>query len=169
MMVHVQKDTCKGLVIHTDPHHTPTTTQPSTSKPQKKQKQRKKGKHDIKETHPSGPGDNVADEALNAENVSQHSNDPLHSGEDSIQLKELMKICTNLRKRVFNLETTKTNQAIEIDSLKRRVKKLENKQGSRDHKLKRIYKVGLSAIIESLIKNKVWVRRIVTTRVSLRV
>nr|GEV38457.1 putative ribonuclease H-like domain-containing protein [Tanacetum cinerariifolium] len=40
--------------------------------------------------------------------------------------------------------------ALEIDSLKRRVKKLEKKQRSRNHKLKRLYKVGLTAKVESL-------------------
>nr|GEU84914.1 putative ribonuclease H-like domain-containing protein [Tanacetum cinerariifolium] len=88
-------------------------------------------------------------EVLNAENVPTHFNDPLLSGEDSIQLKELMNICTNSQKRVLDLETTKTNQAMEIDSLKRRVKKLKKNQGSRAHKLKRLYKVGLSERIES--------------------
>nr|GEV62911.1 copia protein [Tanacetum cinerariifolium] len=99
-------------------------------------------------------GDNVADEAFNAENVSQHSNDPLLNGEDSIQLKELMEIYTKLQQRVLDLETTKTNQAIEIDKLKRSVKNLEKKQGSRTHKLKRLYKVSLSARIESSNKEQ---------------
>nr|GFD21491.1 hypothetical protein [Tanacetum cinerariifolium] len=39
-----------------------------------------------------------------------------------------MELCTKLSDRVLNLETTKTNQAMEIDSLKRRVKNLEKKQ-----------------------------------------
>ncbi|GKE20628.1 hypothetical protein Tco_1432140 [Tanacetum coccineum] len=60
------------------------------------------------------------------ENVSKHSNDPL-----------------------LARETTKTTQANEIASLKRRVKKLEKKDRSRTHKLKRLYKVGLSARVES--------------------
>ncbi|GKD82503.1 hypothetical protein Tco_1349342, partial [Tanacetum coccineum] len=48
------------------------------------------------------------------------------------------------------LETTNTIQALEIDSLKKRVKKIEkNKQRSRTHKLKRLYKVGLSAKVIS--------------------
>ncbi|GJT97394.1 hypothetical protein Tco_1092912 [Tanacetum coccineum] len=47
--------------------------------------------------------------------------------------------------KVLDLETTKTIQALEIDSLKRRVKKLEKKQRSRTYKLRRLYKVGLSA------------------------
>ncbi|GJX41301.1 hypothetical protein Tco_0256291 [Tanacetum coccineum] len=40
-------------------------------------------------------------------------------------------------------------RANEIAKLKRRVKKLENKDRSRTHKLKRLYKVGLSARVES--------------------
>ncbi|GJY51964.1 hypothetical protein Tco_0442811 [Tanacetum coccineum] len=51
--------------------------------------------------------------------------------------------------RVLDLETTKTTQANEIASLKRRVKKLEKKDRSRTHKLKRLYKVGLSTRAES--------------------
>ncbi|GKG28904.1 hypothetical protein Tco_0416269, partial [Tanacetum coccineum] len=62
---------------------------------------------------------------------------------------ELMELCTNLQKKVLDLETTKTIQALEIDRLKRRVKKLEKKQRSRTHKLRRLYKVGLSAKVVS--------------------
>ncbi|GKA94671.1 hypothetical protein Tco_0816709 [Tanacetum coccineum] len=68
--------------------------------------------------------------------VPTHSNDPLLSGEDRLKLNELMELCTSLSQRVLALETTKTNQALEIDSLKRRVKKLEKKKGSRTHRLK---------------------------------
>ncbi|GKC93905.1 hypothetical protein Tco_1159347, partial [Tanacetum coccineum] len=69
-----------------------------------------------------------------SENVSKLSNDPLlargnilRSGEDSLKLKELMKLCTNLQNRVIDLEKTKTSQAQEISSLKKRVKRLEKK------------------------------------------
>nr|GEV38282.1 ribonuclease H-like domain-containing protein [Tanacetum cinerariifolium] len=86
---------------------------------------------------------------VNAKNVPTYSDDPLLSGEDSIQLKELMDIYTNLQKRVLDLETTKANQEMEIGSLKRRVNKHEKKKGSRTYKLKSLYKVGLSARIES--------------------
>ncbi|GJS79767.1 hypothetical protein Tco_0729648 [Tanacetum coccineum] len=72
-------------------------------------------------------GDTIAKTRF--ENVSKHSN--------------------NLLLRVFDLETTKTTQGNEITSLKRRVKKLKEKNRSRTHKLKRIYKVGLSARVES--------------------
>ncbi|GJY96704.1 retrovirus-related pol polyprotein from transposon TNT 1-94 [Tanacetum coccineum] len=71
------------------------------------------------------------------------------SGEDSLKLNELMELCTNLQQRVLDLETTKTTQANEIASLKRRVEKLGKKDRSRTHKLKRLYKVGLSARVES--------------------
>ncbi|GJY68652.1 putative ribonuclease H-like domain-containing protein [Tanacetum coccineum] len=50
---------------------------------------------------------------------------------------------------VIDLEKTKTSQAQEIISLKRRVKILEKKGGSRTHGLKRLYKVGLSRRVES--------------------
>nr|GEY11333.1 hypothetical protein [Tanacetum cinerariifolium] len=55
---------------------------------------------------------------------------------------------------VLDLETTKTTQAMEIESLKRRVKKLENKKRSRTHKLKRLYKVGPTARVESCDDNE---------------
>ncbi|GKA26409.1 putative ribonuclease H-like domain-containing protein [Tanacetum coccineum] len=87
----------------------------------------------------------IADEATNEEDVPTHSNDPLLSGKDRLKLEELMAMCTNLQNRFLDLEHTKTTQELEIKSLKRRVKKLEKKKRSRTHKLKRLYKVGLSA------------------------
>nr|GFA92100.1 hypothetical protein [Tanacetum cinerariifolium] len=90
------------------------------------------------------------------ENVSKHSNDSLLArgntlqiDEDGMKLNELMELCTNLQIRVLDLEKTKTTQALEITSLKRRVKKLEKKQRSRTHKIKRLYKVGLTARVDS--------------------
>ncbi|GKC45430.1 hypothetical protein Tco_1063152 [Tanacetum coccineum] len=87
-----------------------------------------------------------------SEKVSKYSNDlllargnTLRSGEDRLKLEELMEFCTKLQQRVLDLENTKTAQAQEITSLKLRVKKLEKKGGSRTHKLKRLYKVGISA------------------------
>nr|GEW19891.1 hypothetical protein [Tanacetum cinerariifolium] len=57
-----------------------------------------------------------------------------------MQLSELMEICS--------LEQIKTNQAAEIEKLKKRVKKLEGKK-KRTHRLKRLYKVGLTVRVES--------------------
>ncbi|GJT08737.1 hypothetical protein Tco_0843199 [Tanacetum coccineum] len=92
-------------------------------------------------------GDTIAQTRF--ENVSKHSNDPLlargntlQSGKDSLKLNELMELCTNLQTRVLDLEKTKTIQAEEIVSLKRRVKKLEQKKRSRTHGLKRLYMWG---------------------------
>nr|GEZ53437.1 hypothetical protein [Tanacetum cinerariifolium] len=50
---------------------------------------------------------------------------------------------------ILMIHYTVTAQAHEIDSLKRRVKKLERRQKSKTHGLKRLYKVGLSARVES--------------------
>nr|GEZ15080.1 hypothetical protein [Tanacetum cinerariifolium] len=50
---------------------------------------------------------------------------------------------------VLDLEKTKTTQALDITSLKRRTKKLEKKQRSRTYKLKRLYKVGLTTRVDS--------------------
>ncbi|GJS27278.1 hypothetical protein Tco_0487898 [Tanacetum coccineum] len=94
-------------------------------------------------------GDTIAQ--TRSENVSKLSNDPLlargntlRSGEDRLKLEELMTLCTTLQSRVLALETTKTTQATEIASLKKRVKKLKRRNKSRTHRYKRLYKVGLS-------------------------
>ncbi|GJR40249.1 hypothetical protein Tco_1215933 [Tanacetum coccineum] len=99
-------------------------------------------------------GDTIAQTRF--KNVSKHSNDllfargnALRSDEDRLKLDELMALCTTLQTRVLDLEKTNTTQQNEIDSMKRRVKKLEKKRSSRTHKLKRLYKVSLSARVES--------------------
>ncbi|GKE31131.1 hypothetical protein Tco_1450453, partial [Tanacetum coccineum] len=82
-------------------------------------------------------GDTIAQTGF--ENVSKTSNDSLLAGvntprsnENSLKLKELMELCTNLQNRVIDLEKTKTSQAQEITSLKRRVNRLENKNRDED-------------------------------------
>ncbi|GJZ63394.1 hypothetical protein Tco_0619815 [Tanacetum coccineum] len=99
-------------------------------------------------------GDTIAQTRF--ESVSKHSNDSLlvrgnilQSDEDILKLDELMALCTTLQNRVLDLEKTKTTQHNEIASLKIRVKKLETKDRSRTHRLKRLYKVGLTARVES--------------------
>nr|GEV94530.1 hypothetical protein [Tanacetum cinerariifolium] len=76
--------------------------------------------------------------------------DTLRSDEGRMKLNELMELCTNLQTILIDLEKTKTTQVDVIDSLKMRVKKLERRNKSRTHKLKRLYKVGLTARVESL-------------------
>nr|GEU68773.1 hypothetical protein [Tanacetum cinerariifolium] len=120
MLVQPQAGMGEGSTMPSAPQHTPII-QPTTSKPQKKQKPKKPRRQDTQETQPSDPTTNVEDEALNEENVST----------------------------VIDLENTKTVQAKKISSLKRRVKKLERKKRSETHRLKRLYKVGLSTRVES--------------------
>ncbi|GJW35483.1 hypothetical protein Tco_0058403 [Tanacetum coccineum] len=102
-----------------------------------KQKSRRPKEKDTEIPQFNVPSDptNVVDKAVNEE--------------PSMQLKELMDFCTKLQQRVLDLENTKTAQAQEITSLKKRVKKLEKKGGSRTHKLKRLYRVGRSARVVS--------------------
>nr|GFD11797.1 hypothetical protein [Tanacetum cinerariifolium] len=66
-----------------------------------------------------------------------------------LKLKEFIEIFTKLQQRVIDLENTKTIEAQEISSLKKRVKRLEKKRTSRTYGLKRLYKIGLSARVES--------------------
>ncbi|GKD92659.1 hypothetical protein Tco_1372496 [Tanacetum coccineum] len=91
----------------------------------------------------------ITDEAANEEHVPTHSNDLLFSGEDRLQLKELLELCTKLSERVLDLENIKTSQAAEITKLKERVKKLERRNKSRTPGLKRLRKVGRSAQVVS--------------------
>ncbi|GKF35371.1 hypothetical protein Tco_0108571 [Tanacetum coccineum] len=89
------------------------------------------------------------DETHHDDSVPIPSNDPLLSGEDRMQLIELMILCTNLQKQVLDLEKGKDAQAKEIVGLKKRVQKLERKQKSRTTGLKRLRKVGESRRVES--------------------
>ncbi|GJY30248.1 hypothetical protein Tco_0413743 [Tanacetum coccineum] len=180
----------EGSTIPTDPHHTPTITQPSTSQPQKTQKPRKPKRKDTQVPQPSGPTDIVADEVVHKElgdslvraattasslkaedsgNITKTRSkatpnessslgttlgggprgNTLRSDEVSLKLNQLMKLCTNLQQMVLDLEKTKTNLQNEIASLKRRVKKLEQKKRSRIHGRKRLHKVGMSSMVES--------------------
>nr|GEZ87585.1 hypothetical protein [Tanacetum cinerariifolium] len=54
------------------------------------------------------------------EGVPTTANDPLPSGDDRMQLTELMNLCTNIQKLVFDLEKAKTTQAKEIVDLKKK-------------------------------------------------
>nr|GEV33362.1 ribonuclease H-like domain-containing protein [Tanacetum cinerariifolium] len=142
MMVQAPEDMGEDSELLTDSYHTPIVTQPSSSPPQKKQKSRRKQRKEIKVPSPSS-------EIPNEECVPTTSNDPLPSGEDRMQLNELMILCTNLQKQVLDLEEAKTAQAKEIASLKKRIKKLEQKRKSRTSGLKRLRKVGSVRRIES--------------------
>ncbi|GJT03852.1 putative ribonuclease H-like domain-containing protein [Tanacetum coccineum] len=139
MMVQATQDEGVDSGIPTDSQQTPITTQPSSSRPQKKQSRRKQRK----ETEVP------QDETHHDDSVPIPSNDPLLSGEDRMQLTELMILCTNLQKQVLDLEKAKDAQAKEIAGLKKRVQKLERKKKSRTTGLKRLRKVGESSRVES--------------------
>ncbi|GJS97730.1 hypothetical protein Tco_0804698 [Tanacetum coccineum] len=91
----------------------------------------------------------IPDEATNEEHVSTPSYDPPQSGEDRLQLTELMSLCTSLQEKVLDLEKAKTAQANEISSLKKRVKQLEKRNKLRALGLKRLRKVCSASKIES--------------------
>ncbi|GKB53053.1 hypothetical protein Tco_0903806, partial [Tanacetum coccineum] len=156
MMVQDQEEMGEGLEMPTDPHHTPTTIQPSTSQPQKKQRSRRSKRKDTKVPQPSGPTTNVADEAVNEEiddsleraTTTASSLEAEQDSGSSPRRQETMGD-TIAQTRVLALEITKTTQATEIASLKKRVKKLERRNKSRTHGLKRLYRVGLSRRVES--------------------
>ncbi|GJV16207.1 retrovirus-related pol polyprotein from transposon TNT 1-94 [Tanacetum coccineum] len=122
MMVQVPEDMGEDSVAPTDSHSTPIITQPSSSKPQKKKSKRKQRK-DNGHTKP------IPDEATNEEPIFTPSCDPPQS--------------------VLALETTKSNQALEIESLKRRVKSLEKRRKSRTPGFKRLRNVGSASRVES--------------------
>ncbi|GJT19467.1 hypothetical protein Tco_0878173 [Tanacetum coccineum] len=172
MMVQAQKEMGEGLENPTDPHHTPIIIKPSTSQPQKKQRPRKPKKKDTKIPQSSVPVENVVDKAINEEmddnleratttviglDVEQdRGGGPRRQdtmGDTIAQTRSKNESKTSndslLVGKVLDLETLKTSQVKEIASLKRRVKKLEEKDRKRTHKLKRLYKVGLSARVES--------------------
>ncbi|GKC18309.1 hypothetical protein Tco_1020459 [Tanacetum coccineum] len=73
------------------------------------------------------------DETVQEESVPTPSNDPLPSSEDSMQLNDLMLLCSQLQKQVLDLEKAKSDQAIEIASLKKRVDKLEKRRKFRTY------------------------------------
>ncbi|GJX08201.1 hypothetical protein Tco_0196133, partial [Tanacetum coccineum] len=89
------------------------------------------------------------DEAEHEESVSTRSNDPQPSGDDSMQLTDLMILCTKLQTQVLDLQKAKDAQAKEIAALKKRIQRLERRKMSRPTGLKRLSKVGMSRRVES--------------------
>nr|GEW44028.1 hypothetical protein [Tanacetum cinerariifolium] len=155
----------EGSTIPTDPQHTPIILQPSTSQQEKTQKHRKPRRKVTEVPQPSDPIEHVTDKAIYNELDDRlvkaaTTASSLEAEQDSgakipwgILLLRL-ELCTILQSRVLDLEKIKTTQALEINSLKRRVKKLKKKQRLRTHKLKRLYKVGLFLRVESSDDNE---------------
>ncbi|GKC75779.1 hypothetical protein Tco_1126553 [Tanacetum coccineum] len=137
MVVQNQFELGEGSAMPTYPHHTPTNLHPS-SQPQKKQKPRKPKRKDAHVPQPSDPTNNVADEAVHKE-----------LGDSLVRAATNASSLGAEQDNVLDLEKTKTTQGNEFASLKRRVKKLKKRNRSRTHRLKRLYKVGLSSRVES--------------------
>ncbi|GKD49854.1 hypothetical protein Tco_1278830, partial [Tanacetum coccineum] len=89
------------------------------------------------------------DEAEHEESVPTPSNDPQPSGEDSMQLTDLMVLCTKLQTQVLDLQKAKDAQAKEIAALKKRIQRLERRKMSRPTGLKRLRKIGMIRRVES--------------------
>nr|GEV77209.1 ribonuclease H-like domain-containing protein [Tanacetum cinerariifolium] len=122
--------------LPTDDQDIPIPDAPSSSKPQRKHKPRRKGKKKRKATKVSPT------ELPTEDPVPTTSNDPLPSGEDSMPLKELMVLCTNLSNKFLNLENEviemKSSHQAKIAVLESRVEKLEKQNMSLTKELKNL-------------------------------
>ncbi|GKA42709.1 hypothetical protein Tco_0735369 [Tanacetum coccineum] len=112
--VYGTKDMGEDSTAPTDSYSTPIITQLASSRPQKK-KSRKKQRKDNAPTEP------ITEETTHEEHVSTPSYDPPQSGENRMKLTEFMDLYAQLQSRVLDLEKSKTTQAKEITSLKKRV------------------------------------------------
>ncbi|GJT97116.1 ribonuclease H-like domain-containing protein [Tanacetum coccineum] len=167
----VKTDMGEGLGQPTNPRHTSTSVQPSNEEPitipsssqPKKTHRPRKSKRATKISQSSGHLPLVADETITKEREDRMERaattasrleaeqgsgsgprfNTLRSGEDRLKLKELMVLYTKLFDRVLDLETTKTAQAKEIASLKKRVKNLERKRKSKTLGMN-LFKIGTS-------------------------
>nr|GEV76628.1 hypothetical protein [Tanacetum cinerariifolium] len=109
-------------ILQADAQPIPIPTEPSTSKPQKKHKPKRK--------HTKEPEVPLTESQVE-HNVplSSPSHDPLPSGEDSLKLKELMDLYTNLSNKVLDLKSKvidiKSTYKANIEKLESRVERLE--------------------------------------------
>ncbi|GKD62408.1 hypothetical protein Tco_1299917, partial [Tanacetum coccineum] len=93
-----------------------------------KQKSKRRQRKEVEVAH---------DETEHEESIPNPSNDPLHSGEDIMQLNDLMVLYTKLQTQILDLEKAKDAQAKEIADLKkrvqRRVESSEDQESLGDH------------------------------------
>nr|GEU56216.1 hypothetical protein [Tanacetum cinerariifolium] len=157
----VQSKLDEGSAMPTDPHHTPTILQSSSSQPRKTHKPRKPTRKATQVPHPSDPIKHVTDEAVHKElgdslvratTIASGLKAEQDSGAKKpwgiLLLKLGLRVYLNIS-MIYCSQETKTTQSNEIASLKGRVKKLKKRNKSRTHKLKRLYKVGLTTKEES--------------------
>nr|GEU65062.1 retrovirus-related Pol polyprotein from transposon TNT 1-94 [Tanacetum cinerariifolium] len=101
----------------------PIPTETSTFKPQKKHKPKMKHTKKPKVPH-------IESQAKHNDHLPSPSHNPLPSGEDSLKLKELMNLCTNLSNKVLDLKSEvldiKYTYREKIEKLERRVERLKD-------------------------------------------
>ncbi|GKA69041.1 hypothetical protein Tco_0775105 [Tanacetum coccineum] len=147
----------EGSVIPTDPHHTPTFIQPCPQ-PQKTQKPRKPKRKDTQVPQPSDSSENVADEAIHKELCGSlvravTTASSLEAEQDSGNISKTQSKATPSESSSLGTTSSgglKCQENIGDTIVQaRRVKKFEKKNRSRTHRLKKLYKVGLTARVES--------------------
>nr|GEV31531.1 uncharacterized mitochondrial protein AtMg00810-like [Tanacetum cinerariifolium] len=104
---------------------------------------------DTQVPHPIGPTKSIADEAVHKELGDRLVRATTTASSLEAECQET--IGDTVAQTRFEKESNRSNDSLldEIASLKRRVKKLEKKNRSRTHRLKRLYKAGLSTRVES--------------------
>ncbi|GKC79697.1 putative ribonuclease H-like domain-containing protein, partial [Tanacetum coccineum] len=172
-MLAQQADMSEGSGQPTDPQHTSTSAQPSNEEPITVPSSSQPKKNDTVSKEWKDRMERAATTASSLEaeqdngNINRTQsmatlNEPSPQGTGSgsgprcqdtilgdaeaqtrLKLKELMDLYTKLFDRVLDLETTKTTQAKEIASLKKRVKKLERKRKSKTLGMN-LFKIGTS-------------------------
>ncbi|GJU86199.1 hypothetical protein Tco_1293745 [Tanacetum coccineum] len=113
MMVQPIEEMGKDSDHPTDSTQIHIIDQPSSSSQPKKDKQSKKAQRQEAEV-PQDKAKVPQDEAEHEESVPTPSNDPQPSSEDSMQLTDLMILCTKLQTQVLDLQKSKDAQAKEI-------------------------------------------------------
>nr|GEV21068.1 hypothetical protein [Tanacetum cinerariifolium] len=134
MMVQAQEDMGEGSANPTDPYHTLTIIPPSTSQPQRLRKSKRKDTELPQTSVPTS----VADEAVNEE-----MNDSLERGATTVSSLDIEQDRGNISKTQSKATPNEpSSQGTSSGGDPRRKR-------SRTHRLKRLYKVGLSTRVES--------------------
>nr|GEZ72018.1 ribonuclease H-like domain, reverse transcriptase, RNA-dependent DNA polymerase [Tanacetum cinerariifolium] len=160
MIVQPQEELGKDTKIPTDTQHTPTIIQPTTFQPQRKQKPRKTRRKDIKLSQTSVPTEVVVDEA-----VFKKMHDSVERAATTATSLDAEKDRGIISKTQFTATLNKPSfTRTSLGSGPRRQEtmgdavaqtRLERKMKSRSHGLKRLYKVGLSARVESSTEEEI--------------
>nr|GEW70236.1 hypothetical protein [Tanacetum cinerariifolium] len=144
MVIQNQFELGEGSPMATDTHHTPTILQPSSSQPQETKKLREPKRKDTQIPQPSGSTNNVTDKA-----VHKKLGDILVRATTTASSLEVEQDSGNITKTQSKETPNKSSSQGTNLGGGPRVKKLEKRNRSRTHKLKRLYKVGLTARVES--------------------